>query len=302
MRIIFSRKGFDSANGGVASPIFPDGRLCSLPVPSTGDRTRFEDIWFGKNNLGYLVEDLTFNRGSGRSRVKKNRGCHLDPDLRHGALARKRGWLPAFGQAGAAATHLREKGVGRDDMFLFFGWFRRVIIRDGRFRYQPESPNEHVIFGWLQVGDIYTPLPSAAKLPEWAESHPHVSYSDFPFYALMGYVQRNSIYVAKKRLDLPGLSAKLPGAGVFKKYHECPRLTWPGKSRGQWRLPSWMHPFGKRNREPLSYHGDKDRWERRGNWVLLDTADIGQEFVLDCEEYPSKMLKRWLSRIFRHAR
>ncbi|MCD6328671.1 hypothetical protein J7M28_14125, partial [bacterium] len=34
MRIIFSRKGFDAANGGVASPIFPDGSFCSLPIPS----------------------------------------------------------------------------------------------------------------------------------------------------------------------------------------------------------------------------------------------------------------------------
>jgi len=32
-KIILSRKGFDSANGGMASPIFPDGRLISLPIP-----------------------------------------------------------------------------------------------------------------------------------------------------------------------------------------------------------------------------------------------------------------------------
>ena len=31
MKIILSRKGFDSANGGGPSPIFPDGRLLSLP-------------------------------------------------------------------------------------------------------------------------------------------------------------------------------------------------------------------------------------------------------------------------------
>ena len=33
MKIVLSRKGFDSACGGVASPIFPDGGYVSLPIP-----------------------------------------------------------------------------------------------------------------------------------------------------------------------------------------------------------------------------------------------------------------------------
>ena len=39
MKIIFSRKGFDSANGGVPSPIFPDGMTLSLAdsVPQKSD-------------------------------------------------------------------------------------------------------------------------------------------------------------------------------------------------------------------------------------------------------------------------
>jgi hypothetical protein len=34
MRLILSRKGFDSALGGVASPNFPDTALTSLPILS----------------------------------------------------------------------------------------------------------------------------------------------------------------------------------------------------------------------------------------------------------------------------
>jgi Nucleotide modification associated domain 3 len=34
MKLILSRKGFDSAYGGVPSPILPDGTLCPLPIPS----------------------------------------------------------------------------------------------------------------------------------------------------------------------------------------------------------------------------------------------------------------------------
>src|SRR5437763_11628659 len=32
-KIILSRKGFDSAAGGCASPVLPDGRLVSFPIP-----------------------------------------------------------------------------------------------------------------------------------------------------------------------------------------------------------------------------------------------------------------------------
>ena len=34
MKIILSRKGFDSANGGIVSPIMEDGTLVSFPIPS----------------------------------------------------------------------------------------------------------------------------------------------------------------------------------------------------------------------------------------------------------------------------
>ncbi len=36
-KLILSRKGFDSASGGCPSPIFPDGTMFSLPIPSLWD-------------------------------------------------------------------------------------------------------------------------------------------------------------------------------------------------------------------------------------------------------------------------
>ena len=32
MKVILSRKGFDSANGGILSPIFEDGTMLSFPI------------------------------------------------------------------------------------------------------------------------------------------------------------------------------------------------------------------------------------------------------------------------------
>lgn len=34
MKVVLSRKGFDSSNGGIVSPIFEDGTMISFPIPS----------------------------------------------------------------------------------------------------------------------------------------------------------------------------------------------------------------------------------------------------------------------------
>ncbi|MGH6954670.1 MAG: hypothetical protein ACREGL_10830, partial [Alphaproteobacteria bacterium] len=92
MKIVFSRKGFDSALGGSPSPIFADGRAVSLPIPTTSrSSVRFGDVRCVRGSLGALVEQLT------RGRVRGNRHCHLDPDLDRDARPRPHGWRPAFG-------------------------------------------------------------------------------------------------------------------------------------------------------------------------------------------------------------
>src|SRR5689334_1319956 len=124
MKLVLSRNGFDSAAGGVPSPIFPDRRMYSLPIQAAGATKRYGEILKGDDrrgtDMGSVVKDLT----SGR--VCEEYLAHLDPDLDPSALPRLPGWRPAFGQTGAAQTHLDHCGVGVGDLFLFFGWFRRV--------------------------------------------------------------------------------------------------------------------------------------------------------------------------------
>ena len=38
MKLIISRKGFDDTYGGGASPILPEGRMVSMPIPEPGQR------------------------------------------------------------------------------------------------------------------------------------------------------------------------------------------------------------------------------------------------------------------------
>ena len=125
MKIVFSRKGFDSQNGGVPSPIFPDGTALSLPIPYPRSPTRFRDVRWRSTSLGPIVECLS------NGRVKGKHWCHLDPDLNADALARSPGWRPAFGQVEIAQRHLENQGVGPGDLFLFFGWFRAVEPGNG---------------------------------------------------------------------------------------------------------------------------------------------------------------------------
>lgn len=114
MRVILSRKGFDSSAGGVPSPIFPDCRMVSLPIPDRHSAVTYGDISYDSSSLGNLVADLT----SGR--VPSHYGAHIDPDLVQDSLPRLPNWRPIFGQTGQAQSHLRNNDIGSGDIFRLF--------------------------------------------------------------------------------------------------------------------------------------------------------------------------------------
>ncbi|QKE40291.1 MAG: hypothetical protein HO274_02300 [Ferrovum myxofaciens] len=275
MRLIFSRKGFDSQYGGVPSPILPDGRVVSLPIPSSGDLQRLGVLRAEGIDLGVLTADLTHNRIDAQTAV------HVDPDLHGPALARASAWRPAFGQIAAAQGHLQKQGVGPGDLFLFFGWFRKVERIDGVWRYVPGSPDMHTLFGWLQVGEV---LPVTGRVDEvlnchsWLREHPHIAAAD------RFSSTNNTIYVAAESLCLGGTNTGHPGGGIFERFIPSLRLTADGRKRSCWRLPAWFMPVD--GRHALSYHGNRSRWVADSDSVLLQTVAKGQEFVLDCDYYP----------------
>jgi len=86
MKIILSRKGFDSSLGKVPSPIFPSGELCSLPIPESmpdSCSARYEEIKVGERSLGTIVNELT------QGKIKGDARAHLDPDLNSGSITRQ---------------------------------------------------------------------------------------------------------------------------------------------------------------------------------------------------------------------
>ena len=198
MKIIFSRKGFDSQYGGVPSPIFEDGSMVSLPIPSRQGRP-LSTVNFQAGPISALVSDLTFGR------IGADKLVHLDPDLRAQSAPRQAGWRPSFGQVGTAQSHLAKQGVGIGDVFLFFGWFRQAERVGTRWRFVPGAPDIHSLFGWLQVGDVL-PVSSGtlSQLPHWLHDHPHVAFAS-------SMSAMNVLYLGSKSL----LDRGHEGAGVF---------------------------------------------------------------------------------------
>jgi hypothetical protein len=90
MRIIFSRKGFDSAAGRAPSPII-DGEPIGLPIPTM----RRSDSTYGLIGLGDVVAHIT------KGRLGADDLCHEDPMFHEGRCA--------FGQTGAAQAHLAKQ-------------------------------------------------------------------------------------------------------------------------------------------------------------------------------------------------
>jgi len=217
--------------------------------------------------LGPIVEQFT------RGRVTATYGLHLDPDLVPESMPRAPGWRAAFGQAHAAQGILAREGITTGDLFLFFGWFRQAKETTKGLAYRRLSPHMHVMFGWLQVGEVLRPQRDA--MPAWAGQHPHVVQPNRT---------NNTLYVAAERLTLDGEQLATPGAGMFTHYRDELRLTAPGFTRSVWSLPAWFAP--RPGRLPLSGHSKADRWSIADGSVHLRSVGRGQEFVLDMDAYP----------------
>ena len=276
MKLILSRKGFDTSAGGCPNPVFPDGSGLALPIPDPQSPIRYSQIQHDGESIGPMVSQLTGNRGFSR------KGAHLDPDLLADAYQREPGWRPLLGQHSAAQAHLTNHGVGKGDLFLFFALFRPAEKHRGRWRFVPGTRAFHAVWGWLQVAEVW-PLGESPQVPAWAAYHPHLHGKRSA---------HNSLYVAKEQLSLSGLNQPLPGAGVVPVIGELQRLTAPDATGvTDWRLPAAFMPGP--GQEPLSYHHKMARWQREDeHWCRLKCAARGQEFVLDLPQYPG--VRQWL--------
>jgi len=272
MKIILSRKGFDSSFGGYPSPILPDGKMVSLPIPRKDD-LRYSDLLV-EDGLTYydVMRQLKPNiKIDGIwHRIEKETKCHLDPDIYRNVIPRKSDWRPCFGQIDSAQRHLEEQGIGEGDLFLFFGWFKRTRNHNGELEFDPNERNLHAIFGYMQIDEIMK-ITNNINVPEWLEYHPHNSEN-------RRNNKSNTMYIARRNSSW---NNNLDGAGNLE-FNENLILTKKGLSRTKWSLPDLF-----RSAE-ISYHS-KDSWKNG----YFQSAARGQEFVIK----DNKKVEEWAMRL-----
>lgn len=182
VKVIFSRKGFDSAAGKAPSPII-DGEPISLPIPTT----RRSETTYLALGLGKIVEQMT------KGRIGASNLCHEDPMFHNGR------WV--FGQTGAAQSHLERNGVGVGDVFLFFGLFASLERRD----------RHHRMFGYMEVDEVRRLGGRPSKdddLEGFVRRHPHT---------IGEWNENNTLYLgsgAKARTAHPHLRLTRPDGPV----------------------------------------------------------------------------------------
>lgn len=264
MRIILSRKGFDSSAGGKPSPIYKN-KFISIPIPEAESGIRYSELTFDEE-YDYLkvMKDLHINYFT---------EAHLDPDLRRSAYKERHpDWRPIFGQDGNAQKHLENNNIGNreniDDniLFFFWGWFRKVTNENGTFEYVKNAPNIHAIWGYMEVGEIIKLNTKEDKIQEWMKYHPHIIFNGKNEYA-----NKNTIYIASDKL----------GAGVFK-YHKDLVLTEENETRRSiWELPACFNGCKITHLDPIP----------NSKKITLQSPGRGQEFIVI--EDPNKKVENW---------
>jgi len=258
MRVILSRKGFDTKYGGIPSPILEDGTLLSLPIPVNGSPRKYSDLFYNRESFEDIIKQL--KRGFNRT------DAAIDPDLRPEIFNAPSNWVASFGIGKGEITHFKNQQVGVDDLVLFFGWFKEAERNNGKLRYVKGAPDLHIIYAYMQLGNI---IDDSTKATE--------------FYYLRPYIEKiaplspsNKLCVAR---DTCSWDETRKGSGVLK-YDKRLVLTKEGMGDfAKWGLPDFF-----RDKEiSLSCMGDtKIRWKQdeKGDWYFQFIKSPGQWFAI----------------------
>jgi hypothetical protein len=204
--------------------------------------------------------------------------CHLDPDLVEERRKNKvKGWTAAFGQINQSAKYLQNQQIGEGDLFLFFGNFHHVEMKDGKFCYVRSSENNkddfygstfQAIWGYMQVGKVLTDPKDIMKY-KW---HPHACRlrNDGS-----GGDKNNTLYLPTQTLSF---RPDLPGYGVFD-YDEKRVLTQKGCTKAVWDYT-----------DALVVENRKNRAKEKGG---IYYPGIWQELILESEN-----AQEWAKNLF----
>jgi hypothetical protein len=181
--------------------------------------------------------------------------CHLDPDLINNRSAKN--WMPAIGQVGASSSELKNRKIGKGDLFVFFGRYQKVDHKNAAFSYSNDK-EMHAAWGYMEVEERYNAQQIRnGEIPEALKKHPHATIDH------LKSQKTNVIFTAKKELSfMKGVS----GHGTFK-WNESQRLSSEKVSGvARWEPIQGLKPLGNRIK------AENDLWNSGGR---------GREFIIE---------------------
>jgi len=281
MRIILSRKGFDSSYGSHPSIILPDNKMISFPIPVTQPEIGIaaEDILYVE--LGKTLDELLHELN-----IKNHYAYHVDPEIQNIKIADKVSFFDrgygTLGQSGAAASHLANNHISSIEIsknepavFIFFGLFSKTKRENGKLKY--DGKPFHAIFGYVIADEAVKVSTISDTVHPELKSHLHYINQFEANKKKDEYIKhdRNIIFKGKQ-------------FGTFK-YSEDLRLTVNDSDRTtRWGTPDFI--------KSMTYNKKRiDDGVRSNNKIFFDAASRGQEFIIT--EFETEKMKRWLKNL-----
>ncbi len=329
MKLVLSRKSFDSAYGGKSNLIFTNGTLLTLPIPGIRyvsrinfnnekyNPTEYRHIQFPNNVREILKEnnvneisnyaDLMlslFDNYKGKKIVKlkekleysllldNNRKayyCHLDPDLIYENLARSEGWRGLFGPHPRYQKNLKSE-INENDLILFFGTFRHVTIENGSLRYAKSQDGENFILNGKHMIYGYLQIKKIIIESNQLESWMYEPYQHPHLDEKLWNNQNRALYVAKKHLYIDERKTSHPGYGIFNFSADL-ILTEKNSTKSIWKKK--LFPKGCK----LKHQGkeiSQNKWNEDG---CFKWDSFGQEFIIENNAHFENYIKEKIFKI-----
>lgn len=308
MKVILSRKGFDSSYGGFPSIILPDGKMISFPIPEKKYRNNIKEqiikYHFTEDELKNILDLF------GKRKIKmpsapqglEPKDCifHLDPSIQNMDITmtyideeNKKNKIQlnlnekkigALGQSGAAAGHLVNNKISPSDLtkeepalFLFFGLFQET-----NKELEPIKKPFHAIWGYL-ISYAAIDISNNPLIPVELKSHPH-------FINRKTYEKRNIIFYGDT-------------CGTFKfdvNHKEYLQLTKKGSDNlTNWKIQNLWKKMDSKDKITMTYNDKKIKsqldLDSECDEIEFTAASIGQEFII--KNANPQELKKWLKNL-----
>lgn len=293
MRVILSRKGYDSSFGSITSLVLHKrnntDEIIMLPIPCDNDTAIYNDLKLSedKNFFEKLIKLPGYEK-------LKNKKCHADPNLVDFFCDKESngGFVGSIGPHNTAYSHLRNQGVtvGDDlkdkdgDLFIFYGVFREAHENGDGSISLDDCKKRHMMFGYLQIGEDISNenIKKYTEEHKWMKNQPHSNLDKYKD-------NSNHIFVAREKLSF---APELNGYGMFN-FSKDNQLLYLTKN-GSERLTDW-HVEGLKNRK-ISWNAGRC-FDENGD---IQVAKRGQEFVLEgideAEKWAIKLIKKFAKR------